>query len=105
MKLNHRRSRTAVAIAIGACISLYSLGAFAHAPEEHAKDAQAPDCSAMTEMNVEQMDKNDPVVQAMMEQCAGHMDAMDHGTMAGGNSDHTDGHNEEKPSESPEHQH
>lgn len=105
MKTTDFRSLAGAAV-IGGSAALFSLGAVAHEPEKHAKDAQAPDCSAMMDMKDENMDKDDPVVQAMMEQCRDHMDSMDHDSMsADRSSDHADGHGEQEPSEPSQHEH
>lgn len=56
---------------------LLALNASAHEPEKHAKNAEAPDCAALQHMNHDEMDKDDPVMQAMMEQCMSDMQAMD----------------------------
>ncbi|AUM11105.1 hypothetical protein [Ketobacter alkanivorans] len=41
----------------------------AHDPKEHMKDAEKPDCAAMNNMDHSKMDRNDPVMQAMMKKC------------------------------------
>jgi hypothetical protein len=46
---------------------LMSTTTFAHAPSEHMKDNEKPNCAAMDHSK---MDMNDPVVQAMMKQCS-----------------------------------
>ena len=46
----------------------------AHAPEEHMKEAQSPDCAAMSGMDKGKMDMDDPVMQAMMKQCMNNTD-------------------------------
>lgn len=48
---------------------LLALSAQAHSPKEHMKEAQAPDCAAMKDMDHSKMDMNDPVMQAMMKKC------------------------------------
>lgn len=57
-------------------VLILSLSASAHEPEKHAKNAEAPDCAAMQHTNPDEMDENDPVMQAMMEQCKSDMQAM-----------------------------
>jgi len=59
----------------------------AHDPKEHMKDAKKPDCAAMKNMDHSKMDKNDPVMQAMMKQCMkdmhkdeGHGEEHNHGS-------------------------
>lgn len=105
MKNFHYRSLLCVA-AIGGSVLLFSLGAGAHEPEKHAKkDAQAPDCNAMMDMQDGKMDNDDPVVQAMMEQCKDHMDSVDHRGMSEGNADQSDSHGRETSSESSQHKH
>ncbi len=93
------------AAAIGSAALLFSGIAVAHEPEKHAKDAEAPDCAAMMDMKAEEMDQDDPIVQAMMEQCRGHMDTMDHGSGSDGTSDHAEGHGGQEPSEPSQHEH
>ena len=46
---------------------LLALSAQAHDPKEHMKEAQAPDCAAMKDMDHSKMDMKDPVMQAMMK--------------------------------------
>ncbi len=47
-----------------------SIQGFTHAPEHHKKEgAEPPNCAAMKNMDHSKMDANDPVIQAMMEQC------------------------------------
>lgn len=104
MKTTDFRS-LAGAAAIGSAALLFSVSAIAHEPEKHASDAEAPDCAAMMDMNAEEMDQDDPVVQAMMEQCRGHMDAMDHGNGSDGTSDHADRHGGQAPPEPSRHEH
>ena len=50
-----------------------AFSAQAHDPKEHMKDAEKPDCAAMTNMDHSKMDMNDPVMQAMMKQCMNDM--------------------------------
>ena len=50
-----------------------AFSAQAHEPKEHMKDAQKPDCTAMKNMDHNKMDMNDPVMQAMMQQCKNNM--------------------------------
>ena len=45
----------------------------AHDPKEHMKDAKNPNCAAMQDMDHSKMDMQDPVMQAMMKQCAPNM--------------------------------
>lgn len=53
---------------------LMILSAQAHDPEEHSKEGQAPDCAYMKDMDHSKMDKDDPVMQAMMQKCTKAMD-------------------------------
>lgn len=57
------------AIIIGCAALSSALSAQAHDPKEHMKDAEKPDCTAMDSMDHSKMDMNDPVMQAMMQQC------------------------------------
>lgn len=60
-------------------VALLSHMAIAHAPELHKKEgAEKPQCEAMSKMDPSKMDKNDPVMQAMMQQCEGWFHG-DHG--------------------------
>ncbi len=52
-----------------------AFAAQAHDPKEHMTNAEAPDCAAMNTMNHGEMDMNDPIVMAMMQQC---MSATEH---------------------------
>ncbi|WP_339674277.1 hypothetical protein [Dasania marina] len=51
----------------------FTLSAQAHDPKEHMKDAKAPNCAAMKDMDHSKMDMKDPVIQAMMKQCVKDM--------------------------------
>ncbi len=55
-----------------AALSVASL-AQGHDPKEHMKDAESPNCAAMQDMDHSKMDMQDPVMQAMMKQCAQDM--------------------------------
>ncbi|MDA3869017.1 MAG: hypothetical protein PF589_03530 [Gammaproteobacteria bacterium] len=48
---------------------LLALSAHAHEPREHMKEAQAPDCAAMKDMDHSKMDMTDQVILAMMQKC------------------------------------
>ncbi|WP_156777008.1 hypothetical protein [Nitrococcus mobilis] len=41
----------------------------AHDPAEHAKKSEKPDCAAIESMNQSGVDKNDPVLMAIMIKC------------------------------------
>ncbi|ALS99436.1 hypothetical protein [Lacimicrobium alkaliphilum] len=56
-------------LVVFAAILPYALSVHAHDPKEHMKNAEAPDCAAMKNMDHEEMDMNDPVMQAMMKKC------------------------------------
>ena len=45
----------------------------AHDPKEHMKDAENPNCAAMSAMDTSNMDMEDPVAQAMMKKCMGNV--------------------------------
>lgn len=49
---------------------VFTLAAHAHDPSEHAGGPEAPDCRAMGDAVNGPLDKNDPVVQALMKQCS-----------------------------------
>ncbi len=63
----------------------------AHDPKEHMKDAQAPDCAAMKDMDHSKMDMDDPVTQAIMKKC---MQDMHHDSSE--NHQHSDDHHSDK---------
>lgn len=51
---------------------------YAHETSKHKnKNAEKPKCAAMKNMDHSKMDENDPIMQAMMQQCMGdhHSDA------------------------------
>lgn len=45
----------------------------AHDPALHKKTAEAPNCAAMKGMDHSKMNKDDPVMQAMMQKCMQQM--------------------------------
>ncbi|MBG57798.1 MAG: hypothetical protein CMK46_05855 [Porticoccus sp.] len=45
----------------------------AHEPEKHMKEAEKPECAAMKTMDPSKMDRDDPVMQAMMQKCMDEM--------------------------------
>tara|TARA_R110002072_G_scaffold13418_7_gene56189 strand:+ start:19686 stop:19958 length:273 start_codon:yes stop_codon:yes gene_type:complete len=59
---------------LGISLVFFVLTATAHDPKEHTKEQQAPDCASMKDMK---MKMNDPITQAMMQQCEKDMHAMD----------------------------
>ena len=89
-------------------IAIAALGiafsAQAHDPKEHMTDAEKPDCTAMKNMDHSEMDMNDPVMQAMMQQC---MKDMHQDNQASGNTNQENGGQEEhtENDESLEHKH
>lgn len=50
-----------------------TLTAQAHDPKEHMKDAEAPNCASMHNMEHGKMDMDDPIMVAMMQQCMDEM--------------------------------
>lgn len=51
---------------------MFSHLVIAHAPELHKKESiEKPQCQVISQMDLSTMDKNDPVMQAMMQQCEG----------------------------------
>jgi hypothetical protein len=64
-------------------LSTYTINASAHDPKEHAKENEAAKCEKMQDMG--KMDKNDPVMMAMMKKCAkmpkDHQMKAEHGDM------------------------
>lgn len=58
---------------------LVSMTAQAHDPEEHRINTERPDCAALKDMDFSNVDRNDPVMQAMMKKCMNlmHVDHMD----------------------------
>ncbi len=82
--------KTALKIAL-ACAALFLIGtAYAHDPSEHHGKREAPDCSAMKDMD--HMDKTDPVMMAMMQQCADEHEDEEHEHHHGDKEDHDDDH-------------
>lgn len=80
---------------------LLALSAQAHEPKEHMKEAQAPDCAAMKDMDHSKMDMKDPVMQAMMQKCMKAMHKDEGGSYeAHGEEGHADhGKQDEKADE------
>ncbi|MFT5420453.1 MAG: hypothetical protein ACI9D5_001202 [Candidatus Endobugula sp.] len=59
--------------------ALWLSSVYAHDPAMHKKaNAEKPKCEAMGNMDNSTMDKNDPIMMAMMEQCQANAD--DHHT-------------------------
>lgn len=54
-------------LAVSALMLAFSVQA--HEPQKHMKEAEKPDCAAMKNMDSSKMDKDDPVMQAMMQKC------------------------------------
>lgn len=52
---------------------LLALSAQAHEPSKHTEGNEKPNCEKMKEMDHSRMDKDDPVMQAMMEKCMKQM--------------------------------
>ena len=82
---------------------VWTRSAQAHDPKEHIKDAEQPDCAAM-----KNMDRNDPVMKAMMQKCraAMHHDAAEsdhahdeHGKYDKKCHEKVAGHEHDKPDE------
>ena len=63
---------------------LLALSAQAHEPSKHADGDGKPNCAKMKEMDHSKMDKDDPVMQAMMKKC---MKKMHEGETESGKSD------------------
>jgi hypothetical protein len=99
---------------------MWKLSAQAHDPKEHIKDAEKPNCAALKNMNHFKMDRNDPVMKAMMQKCmaAMHHDAAESDHAHGGQGkqdkkcpEKVAGHEHHKPDEPceahkpPKHQH
>lgn len=57
----------------GTLVLVATMSAQAHAPEEYSKQAEKPNCAAMKDMDHSQMDRDDPVMMAMMQQCMNAM--------------------------------
>ncbi len=75
VRKNVRKKMTkSVLLLCGITVALLTLAlkTYAHAPELHKKEsADKPQCEAMQKMDHSDMDKDmeDPIMQAMMEQC------------------------------------
>lgn len=83
----------------------FTVSAQAHDPKEQMKNAEKPDCNAMTNMDHSKMDHNkmdmdDPVMQAMMKQCMKDM----HHHESRADEPH-DGHQKDRNDHDPKHQH
>ena len=75
--------------------AMLSLPALAHDPKFHQHDAAAaPDCTKMKDMDMSQMDKNDPVMKALRQKCKGQMD---HGDMPNHQTNATHGSAQQTP--------
>lgn len=71
--------------------------ALAHDPSQHkANDAAPPDCAKMKDMDMSEMDMNDPVMKAMHAKCK---DWMEHGSR-----EHDKTSDDDKPDEGEGHQ-
>ncbi|MFT6914223.1 MAG: hypothetical protein ACJAWL_000511 [Motiliproteus sp.] len=73
-----KKKLLALSVAVPALMLAFS--AQAHSEKEHMKTAENPDCTAMSTMDQGDMDMNDPVVMAMMQQCMSDMSSMKHGS-------------------------
>ena len=82
-----------------------AFSAQAHDPKEHMKDAEKPDCAAMTNMDHSKMDMSDPVMQAMMKQCMKDMHHDDDSRAMNHDDASDDGHKEGSGEQHSEHQH
>jgi hypothetical protein len=75
-----------------------TLPAKAHDPKEHMEDAEKPNCTAMKGMDHSEMDKDDPVMKAMMKKCKKAMhDGETHESQDNNDNQHK-GHNMSKGS-------
>jgi len=48
---------------------LFAISTQAHDPKEHMEDAEAPNCRALQQIDNTDMDKSDPIMQAMLKKC------------------------------------
>ncbi|WP_297185371.1 hypothetical protein [uncultured Porticoccus sp.] len=71
---------------------LLGFSAQAHEPEKHMKEAEKPECAAMKTMDPSKMDRDDPVMQAMMQKCRDEM----HQDESGPHGSHADHSGEDK---------
>ncbi len=53
-------------------LTLFSSFVWAHDESLHAKDAEAPRCAGMKNMDHSKIEKDDPIMQAMMKKCMHH---------------------------------
>jgi uncharacterized protein involved in copper resistance len=85
--MNNRLSRSLATLALASGV----FNASAHDPAEHAREAAAakagPDCAQMASMDQAKMDRNDPVMQAMLARCG---EAKDHEKANPSSMDHKD---------------
>lgn len=63
---------------------LITLTAQAHDIEEHMANGEKPNCAALENVDTAKMDKNDPVMQAMMKKCMEQIHQADHMHEEGG---------------------
>ncbi|MGL6162200.1 hypothetical protein [Microbulbifer sp.] len=47
----------------------FAISAQAHDPSQHKDKAEKPQCAALKDMDMEKMDKQDPVTQALIKKC------------------------------------
>ncbi len=59
-----------LSMALSLTLAVLSGPTLAHDPNEHEqKDAAAPDCSSLKDMDANKMDMNDPLMKALHDQC------------------------------------
>ena len=73
-------------LAVSALLLAFSVQA--HEPEKHLKEAKKPECAAMKTMDPSKMDRDDPVMQAMIQKCRDEMHQDESGPH-GSHSDHS----------------
>lgn len=59
----------ALTFALAVSTLAFMLSAQAHDPKEHMNNAEKPNCSAINNSDHNNMDMDDPIMQAMMKQC------------------------------------
>ncbi|MFT5721332.1 MAG: hypothetical protein ACI9W6_001645 [Motiliproteus sp.] len=73
-------NKTLLGLGIAVPALMLAFSVQAHSEKEHMQTAENPDCAAMSTMDHGNMDMNDPVVMAMMQQCMSDMSTMQHGS-------------------------
>lgn len=71
-------NKTSMLSIVATSILAFVVDVEAHDPAAHTKKIEKPNCETMKDMNTSQMEKNDPVLLAMMSRCNTKPTTMDH---------------------------